>query len=379
MKIVMSYSGGTARGVQLAREFDERGYLQAFYIPSLNEPGLDAQKVHTSPAIRLLRGALRRTAKIRGAKPTERYLVCKAIDRWVERNLKPGTDLLMAESQIALHTLRRAKELGMVTVLDRTNSHIAYQSQVMDEEHARLGIRWKFNSARVIQKGVQEYDEADYILVLSRFVERTFLENNVPQHKVVRVSSGINLGPFRQVEKEDQVFRVIYCGALQCKKGTHYLLQAFSELNLPDVELWLIGDAFEDIQPFLKQYAGQYRLVGRVPNAELYKYYSQGSVFLLPSLEEGLAKVIIEAMACGLPVIATTNTGGEDVIREGLDGFIVPIRDVSALKERIHYLYRNQDLCQQMGQNAKARVHAEFTLERYVERVLHALDRVVKQ
>ena len=392
MKITMSYSGGTARGRQLARELDKRGYLQRLFTPTygrkvdyfpailsqwlFGEQDIDVRKICTSNRVHLLMKWLVRTRKMRKAKPTERYRYCEAIDRWVARNLRGDSDLVMAESQIALHTILRARKLGMPTVLDRTNSHIAYQSKIWAEENERMGVEWVPNSERVIEKGVREYEEADYIFALSSYVKRTFVEYGVPADKVLCVPTGIDLSPFLQEEKEDDVFRIIYCGYLQAKKGTHLLLQAFDELALPNAELLLIGTASDDIQPILERYQGKFKHLGFINHGDLSKHYSQGSVFVIPSLEEGLAKVIIEAMACGLPIIGTTNTGAEDVVREGIDGFVVPIRDIETLKDRIAYMHADQARCWSMGQNAKERVYADFTLNRYIGRVLEAFAEI---
>ena len=104
----------------------------------------------------------------------------------------------------------------------------------------------------------------------------------------------------------------------------------------------------------------------------------EADLFVLPSLEEGLARVMLEAMGCGLPIVATTNTGATDVVREGVEGFVVPIRDVEALREKIAYLYENPERREAMGRDALARVHAEFTLEKYFERMGRALENIVK-
>jgi len=359
---------------------DRRGWLHEFHQPSartLKHGEIDAHRLVTNPSIVFLRALLGRTRRLRRAKPTERFLVCEAIDRWVAWRLKPGADIMLAESHIALSSITRARELGMITAIDRTNSHIEYQNQVWGEENRKFGLSWTPSSPRVVEKGLREYDEADFIFVLSSYVEKTFLDRGVPAKKLVKVPSGIDLGPFRPVPKEDKVFRVIFCGAIQNKKGVHYLLEAFCGLNLPNAEIWLIGSVFEDLRPALDKYAGTYRLLGYLPTSKLAHYYSQGSVFVLPSLEEGLAKVMLEAMACGLPVVATTNTGGADVVREGTDGFIVPIRDAAALQEKIAYLYENPDQCKAMGQNALTRVHAEFTIERYFQRLTDAFKKII--
>ena len=140
---------------------------------------------------------------------------------------------------------------------------------------------------------------------------------------------------FSPTVKRDSVFRLIFGGGLVIRKGVHYLLQAFAELNLPKAELLLIGPVTEEIRPFLKKYAGSFRQINYQPLSELYNFYSQGSVFVFPSLEEGHGLVISQAMACGLPVIVSTNTIAHDLVREGADGFVIPVRDVDALKEKI--------------------------------------------
>jgi glycosyltransferase involved in cell wall biosynthesis len=100
------------------------------------------------------------------------------------------------------------------------------------------------------------------------------------------------------------------------------------------------------------------RFFGSIPRSELYEYYNQGSVLVLPSLEEGLALVQAQAMACGLPVIATTNTGAEDLFTDGIEGFIVPIRSQEAIREKVTHLYKNSELRHEMGQAALRRVQS---------------------
>ena len=127
------------------------------------------------------------------------------------------------------------------------------------------------------------------------------------------------------------MFRVVWCGTLCVRKGIHYLLQAFHELDLKNSELILIGAIDEDFKLFLDKYKKtNIKALGPKPQKTLPRYYSQGSIFVHPSIEEGLSMVQLEAMACGLPLICTTNTGGEDIITDEKDGFVVPIRDVRA-------------------------------------------------
>ncbi len=83
------------------------------------------------------------------------------------------------------------------------------------------------------------------------------------------------------------------------------------------------------------------RLPCSVPHASLNQYYSTDNVFVFPSLVEGFGLVLLEAMACSIPVITTPNTAGPDIITDGLERFIIPIRDIEALKEKLEWCYRH--------------------------------------
>jgi glycosyltransferase involved in cell wall biosynthesis len=209
-------------------------------------------------------------------------------------------------------------------------------------------------------------------------VKSTFLERGVSKDKLVHVPYGVNLAHFHPVPKQDDTFRIIYCGSIGLRKGVHYLLQTLHELKLPQAELWLIGSLTGEMRPFLARFSSSAIFhKGPFPESELHKYCSQGSVFCLASTEEGLAMVLPQAMACGFPVICTTHTGGEDTVRDGQDGFIVPIRDVEALKERIHFFYTNRDACKEMGYSAQQRVKSGYTWVDYGNRMIGEYKRIL--
>jgi glycosyltransferase involved in cell wall biosynthesis len=151
--------------------------------------------------------------------------------------------------------------------------------------------------------------------------------------------------------------------------GTHLLLVALTRLERPDAELWLIGGVEDEMRPALARYEGLFELKGFVPHAQLPALLTQCSVYVQPSLEEGLAKVLLEAMASGLPVVATTNTGAEDVVREGVDGFVVPIRDPEALAERLTRLADDEEARRRMGASAAERVARGFSWKDYADRM----------
>jgi glycosyltransferase involved in cell wall biosynthesis len=230
----------------------------------------------------------------------------------------------------------------------------------------------------VYERELQAYQECDRIAVPSLFVKRTFLEKGIPESKLIHVPYGVSLSEFYPVAKEDQTFRVIHCGGITLRKGVQYLLQAFYELNLPDAELWLVGSVDLEMNPFLAKYkSDKIILKGKQPQNQLRWFYSQCSVFCIASIEEGLAMVQPQAIACGLPVIHTTNTGGEDIVRDGVDGFCVPIRDVEALKAKILYFYENPDKRDEMANNALGQAQISLSWDDYGEKVINVYSKLL--
>ena len=105
--------------------------------------------------------------------------------------------------------------------------------------------------------------------------------------------------------------------------------------------------------------------LGPIAQAELVEEMSRSHVMVLPSIEEGLALVQAEAMACGCPVIASTNTGGDDLYTDGVEGFIVPIRDTKELTKRMQLLADDPELRRSMSEAALRRVEALGGWTRY--------------
>ncbi len=307
------------------------------------------------------------------------YFFHKIFDKGSARRLD-FCEILVAGQSSFPRTMRKAKNFGALVIVENGSAHTLYQQRVMREEYDKFGIKpglFQISSQRIVENELKAYEEMDFISVPSIFAKRTFLDYNIPERKLIHVPYGIDLLEFHQVKRVDNVFRVIFVGAMTLQKGVHYLLQAFSELNLKNVELMLVGALSEEISPFFKKYNGNFNYISHLPQSELYRYYSQASVFVLNSLQDGFGMVMIQAMACGLPVICTTNTGGEDVVRDGTDGFIIPIRDVEKLKEKLLYLYENQEMCERMGQSAKERVAYGFTWDDYGDRIIKEYKRIL--
>ena len=382
MKITISV-GGRFHAFHLAQQLLSRDYLEKLITSypkfEVAKYGIPQDKISSVLIKEVLERSWRKLPNFLRNIYNPQYLIHEVFDKLASKKIEKS-DIFIGWSSFSLNALRKAKSMGAITVLERGSSHIVYQDTLLKEEYARFGIipkSYQITHPKIIEKELREYEKADYISIPSSFVRMTFLENGIPESKLIHVPYGVDLSHFRQTPKNDNVFRVVFAGGMSLRKGVHYLLQAFSELNLPNSELLLIGSMNDEMKPFFEKYDGKFKWLGHIPQKELYKYYSEGSVFAIASIEEGLAMVQPQAMACGLPVICTTNTGGEDIVRDGIDGFVIPIRDVEALREKILYFYENPDKRAEMAESAKKRVSSGFTWDDYGKKIISAYENIL--
>ena len=219
---------------------------------------------------------------------------------------------------------------------------------------------------------------ADRILVGSSFARDSFISQGIPSEKLTVIPYGANIDRFRPAEdvaNDSNAFRLLFVGQLSQRKGISYLLRAYEKFQGPGTRLTLVGSIYADDQP-LKPYSGLFQHVPHIPQTELVQQYQRADVFVFPSLLEGLGLVVLEAMASGLPVITTPNGPG-DIVRDGVDGFVVPIRDPEAIVEKLEYLRANPDRRREMGINARQRAQ-EFSWTAYRQRGVEALRSLMK-
>ncbi len=292
--------------------------------------------------------------------PDAGYWQTILFDQMVSRML-PRCDILVTWSGYSLRTVQQAKARGIRVILKRGSSHIAAQEELLLEEYARWGYRGQAVDPRMRERELQEYALADKITVPSTFAQKTFLQKGFSADRVWVTPDGVDADYFQPAPQtaEPQPFRILFAGGISLRKGIQYLLESLKRIG-PDVpmELTLAGGLSDGGRECLERYSGRYDYRGFVSQAELRALYQQSSVLVLPSIEEGFGVVIAEAMACGVPVIATPNTAAPDLIRDGVDGFIVPIRDVDALTDRLLTLRNKPDLRREMGMAARERIRA---------------------
>ena len=298
---------------------------------------------------------------------------------WVAKNIG-NVDVLDALAGTGWEAGRVLHERGTPWICNRGSTHILTQIQILQEELCRWGLPPLFvDHGRPMERCLGEYEEADAIVVPSHFAKRSFVEQGVCADKMYLCPYGVDVSMFHPQPKEDDRFRVLFVGSYSVQKGIGYLFEAVRPLVQKGiVELWLVGNASSEAQAILQRNSDIFVDKGPHPRSELSWFYSQGSVLVLPSVQEGLALVQAQAMACGLPVIATTNTGAEDLFTDGVEGFIVPIRDPKAILEKIQWMLDNPVKRQEMGHAALQRAQSLGGWDTYGERCLAMYREVLR-
>ena len=294
------------------------------------------------------------------------------------RYLPKDTDIFIGLSSFCWEAVKKANQKEIVTIVDHGSLHQRIEQQLQLEECEIWGLPREGHvpPTWIIEKEDREFHAADRIVVLSQVAKKSMIQAGISAEKIFVNQLGVNLMEFFPEKKEDRIFRIIQCSGVHQRKGIQYLLRAFTELNLKNAELWFIGGGLEtsSLRPIIQQYAADNIFFkGSYPQSELRKLYAQGSVFVLASIADGFGMVVPQAMSCELPVIVTENVGAADIVANGESGFIIPIRDIEALKQKLLFLYENQENCREMGIAARQAVKNGQTWDDYGERLVNFL------
>jgi glycosyltransferase involved in cell wall biosynthesis len=166
--------------------------------------------------------------------------------------------------------------------------------------------------------------------------------------------------------------RLLFVGAITVRKGVQYLYEAVKQLQQHRLEVRLVGKVM--VSPTAKQQLATFaELIGYLPRNAMVDQYQWADLLVFPTVCDGFGLVQIEALAAGLPVITTTNAGS--VVRDGVEGYIVPIRNAEALADRIDAFARDPDLLAKMSRNAQARAR-DFSVHKYCERLASTVKKL---
>jgi hypothetical protein len=282
---------------------------------------------------------------------------------------------LYVYNSAGLELLKRASSEGLKCVLEQTIAPRETEEELLAEE-AAYWPDWcsavaDDASREYIEREREEWKEASLIVCGSDFVRTKLVAAGVSSDRTITVPYGVPL-PLRayaRSRRDAGPLRVLTVGSVGARKGAPYLFEVARKLR-GTATFRAVGtiDVPSDAEAHLRQFVD---LVGPVPRDRMHHHFAWADAFFLPSVCEGSATATYEALAHSLPVVTTPNCGS--IVRTGIDGYIVPIRDTSAMAERLGRLAAAPDLLAEMSSAARMRADTEGTVEAYGHRLMATL------
>ena len=280
-------------------------------------------------------------------------------DRIVARKHLDGVTAVYGYEHASLETFRAQKERGGLCIYDMPICHHATTQRWVGEEFRKLPqLATSYDrhrmrlAARRNQRKDAELELADRVVAASDFVAQSLVDAGTAREKIWVVPSGAPEVDTSKRAADPKRFVFLVAGTLSVRKGTHYVLSAWSKLRLPfNVELWLVGN-WQLPNEMRRNLPGNVVLQDTVPRQELYGIFDRANVLVLPTLAEGLALTPLQAMARGLPVITTPNSGAGNFIRSGENGWIIPPCDDDALAQTMMLCCEDPSSLEAMGRRA---------------------------
>lgn len=268
--------------------------------------------------------------------------------RWASATLRRERwDVVYCFSGVAEEAFTTAVRGGARRVLVRESSHIRTQDRLLCEEERRTGIRQERPCAWTIAREEREYAAADVIRVLSSFTYDTFVDEGVQRSKLRLVLSGADLQKFRpsadvvdervaRIVRGDRL-RVLNVGTFALRKGVWDTAAVIDQVA-DDFHFRFIGPVAADgaaIAARLQTRGAEF--VSKQPEASLPAAYAWADVFMLPTIEDGFQAVLAQAAAAGVPILTTPNGAGIDLVRDGQNGWVLPIRRPEAFVRQLRW------------------------------------------
>ena len=267
-------------------------------------------------------------------------------DAWVGRALQP-CDAFHAMPGQALRGFERARKLGIRTVLNHATGPVRDWVRIMTPEYERVGLRLTdhcpYDEAYFARED-REYALADFHCAASTVVRDQLLRMGIAANRIIVAPYGAYETIFNsQGRAEPEKFRIVFAGQLGLRKGLRTLLNALEEADRPDWEMHFYGAEAPEARQDLAAYRGRTPLTrhGSVSQRDLALAFRQGSVLVLPSLEEGFGLVIPQALNCGLPCIVSDRVGGKDLVRHRENGSIFPCGEAHTLAAELCWWAEN--------------------------------------
>ncbi len=284
-------------------------------------------------------------------------------------------------SSVSLKTLKKIKNKNILTFIERGSIHIKEQNEIMQKEYKKYGINYPKILSSSIKREEEEYKLVDKITITSNFVKKTFNKRNI-KNKFFLNPVGVNVKNFYFNKKKIKLnnFNILYVGGVTIGKGLPYLINAFNDLNLKNSNLHLVGKPEKYIKNLVNRINNPNIILhGHKNIKELKKFYQFSNIFCHPSPQDGGPLTLIQSMLNETPAIITSNTMSKDVIKNGVDGFIIKPFSTNDIKKKLVFAFKNKKKIALMGKKARQKVLGKYTFEDYAKRYIYFSKKIISK
>lgn len=380
MRFVLA-SAGSAHLLQIGRALQDRNALAGLWISDKNRAGIVPGIYRRCWSYHLAMKPFYHWAPL-ALRDNVAHKILPLWAAWVRGQKAPEFDIAYSILGSATPLFDVAERKGALKLIDATNSHPTSYYGFWQRECDIWCPGSKPGTPRIYFARInRELERADLILCPSKFVYESMLYNGISESKCVLNPYGVDTSAFTPRTVVPEKIRFICVGQIGLRKGHQYLFPAFEKVRrvLPDAELVCVGSPYPDIRREFSRWRHSFKHYENIPLEQLTRLLRESTAFVFPSNEEGFAKAVIEAMASGLPVIATHQSGASTLIENGVQGFIVRERSVHDLAEKMIRIATDRDLNQKMGQAAAIQGSLKNTWGDYADRLIKICANAVEK
>lgn len=340
MKALVTSSAGYGQGgagqvfAQVVENERAAGALTRYLTPSIKPDDPTGEVVRTKGW-----RTLRLYTPLRFSPAWQNHLAGDLFDRAVARRLDSVPERVVGFGGKALHTFRKAVALGAKQLeLVALNTHVLHVQKQHAEARAAYPIERLWLNEAQVRKTLAEIEAADVIHVISELAWETFVDHGVPVEKLHRLRLPVDprYGQPETPPVDDGVFRVVTTGRVTLDKGIPVLLEAFARLDRPDARLTIVGGwGTRGMRRYVEDALSRDSRVTVAPGDPL-PHLRRADLYVQASYEDGFCYAAAEALACGVPVLVTDQTGMKELVRDSDTGWVVPAGDIPAMSLRIN-------------------------------------------
>ena len=281
------------------------------------------------------------------------------------------------DSSPLLFEILKEKAPTILRIMDMSAANILYMKEIYEKDlkiapnfanrlKAERSICW---DEEITDRALREIRATQKFLVPSKFVAKSLRYSGVKSEQMYRCPYGVDISEFTLKEYptkniiRNRPIKFIYVGGVKELKGISYLLEAFQEIPSDIADLTVVGiydPSNEDIRPFKKKI----NFIGSVLHTQVANELKKADVYVFASLGEGLSLSTLEAAACGLPLIVTENSGINDEMTEGVEGFVIPIQSKNAIVDKVLWFAKHPEKIESMGRAAR-KMAQKFSWDSY--------------